>query len=463
MAHHQPGRAAIAIDEGMDVIFSVVACAPRRIRVRKAICIIPLLGIFLYLLIFNAHHQRRGDGWHLGDFPTFYIAAEYALAHRDIYTAQTSDEMIYVYPPLIAFVYTPLTLLPVRHAALVSLLLNTLMLFGSIALGTGAVMRRMDAGPAAFWPAVLLVSILSFASMQAVLAMGETDAIMLFIFTLALYWLDGRPALAGLALAFAMNIKYLPIVALPYLILRRRYKAAAAFVIGTVFFALLPAVLLGWHEDLRCLRVASGGLLRWVGLPPETSHSITVHNIGDYLSVSVTSALARWLGRRGFSNPAIMGAATLVALGAILIVMRIYHARGQNFWRWPDRSRQLVLPFKYLIALEWAGLMAGALAFSPDTNTRHLILAVLVDVVGVILLLTPRPHVSRAPALIGISLIFLAFIMPFGRSIPKVHGFYYRHSIPGCGLLLGYLLIMRTGVPFNPPTPAQSTERRTPR
>ena len=240
---------------------------------------------------FSINHyqsQRRGDRLH--DFPTFYQAAQLALHHGDIYTAGATPDVRYVYPPLIAFVFTPLTALSLLGAAHLFLLFNTLMLFGSIALATKTILSRLDIDPTyVFWPSVFLCSLLSWVHTHNVLIMGETDVLMLFLFTLAFYWLDSLPLLAGLALGFAFNIKYLSIVAIPYFLIRRRWGAVLYTLLGSIFFALLPALLLGWHETLRALRISMGGLLQWVGVPPEQSYSIRVHNIADDLSVSLAS------------------------------------------------------------------------------------------------------------------------------------------------------------------------------
>ena len=102
-----------------------------------------LAGIFGYLLIFHYLHESKEDEKHLGDFPTFYQAAQFAREHRDIYTAGRPPKQMYVYPPLIAFLYTPFTHLPRLRAAHLSLILNTLMLAGSLVLRAKAVAERM--------------------------------------------------------------------------------------------------------------------------------------------------------------------------------------------------------------------------------------------------------------------------------------------------------------------------------
>src|SRR6185437_546115 len=238
---------------------------PNRARPVLWLSILGITAIFGYLLIYHYHHESMDHGKHLGDFPTFYQAAQFALQHRDIYTAGRPKQM-YVYPPLIAFVYAPLTKLPVVQAAHVMLVLTIILLVASILLASRTMVDRAYVHrPALIGAVALMVTALGENELRAQLTMLETDALMLLMFTLALYWLDRRPIWAGLALAFAFNIKYLSIVTLPYLILRRRWTAAFSMVLGAVFFALLPAVLLGWNEEIRCLQVSTGGLLRWVG------------------------------------------------------------------------------------------------------------------------------------------------------------------------------------------------------
>jgi hypothetical protein len=427
-----------------------------------------LLGIFGYLLVFHYHHESTDGGdKHLGDFPTFYQAAQFAREHRDIYTAGRPPKQMYVYPPLIAFLYTPLTCLPRLQAAHLAMILTTLMILASLALAAKNIAGRMGlSGWGAVLPAMALVSILNLNEMRHQLTMLETDALMLLMFTLALCWLDRLPVCAGLALAFAFNIKYLTIVALPYLLLRRRWKSAAAMVIGSVFFALLPALMLGWNEDLRCVHVAFGGLLKWIGAAPAEANTpclgillgaasaaakaqgISIHNIGDDLSLSITSALARLLSPRGFSNSAIMAVAAGVGFVALGVVTLLYRLNGFSLWKSPRPSALARPPFAALTALEWAGLIAVALVFSPDTNVRHLLLAVIVNTLGVAILLLPRTvrrdraGTSPLPVIAALLLIFLSAIMP----IRYLWTVFFNYGIPCWCLLAGYLVILRAGL-----------------
>lgn len=404
--------------------------------------------VFGYLIVYHLHHEREGRG-HLGDFPTFYVAAEYARDHRDIYTAGSSADQMYVYPPLIAFLYMPLSYLSMPNAAAVMLFPTAAMLLGSLIVVAGRILDRFDGRTAALWCGVVAIaSLLGENEMRGVMTMLETDSLMLLMFALAFWWLDRRPILSGMALGLAFNIKYLSIVALPYLILRRRWRAAAGMIGGCILFALLPALQLGWHEDIRCLRVSMGGLLRWIGIAPETIGSIKVHDIGDGLSISITSGLARMLRPHGFSNAKVMVAAAIVAIVAVLIAAMFYWINNLPVWRWPARAAQAIQPFRALVALEWVGIVTLAVAFSPDTNARHLVLAAFVNLLGASLMLLPRPGVSRIPIAIGLTLILIAFLGPFAKQLRHMGFNHYVYSIPGWFLLIGYLLVLWVGLRF---------------
>jgi hypothetical protein len=243
-----------------------------------------------------------------------------------------------------------------------------------------------------------------------------------------------------LALAVVMNIKYLSIVALPYLLLRRRWRAAGSMVVGTVGLALLPATLLGWQENLRGIRIALGGISTWFGLTPPTrsdGRPIVVEPVGAKLSLSVTSFFARVCGPS--HSRLAMELTALTAISALGVAWAIYRKRGLPLWAWPPADQQRSQPYRGLIAIEWAGIIAASLAFSPDTNPRHLVLAVLVNCFAASVLLVPRKITWRWPVIAGIVLIFFGVAMPI-----RTWGatFFYPYSTPGWSLLIGYLLVL---------------------
>lgn len=363
----------------------------------------------------------------------------------------TPDGMSYVYPPLFSVLCEPLTFLRATGAAEIFLLVNVACVLASLLIGSREMMRRLGVPltASAICAVALFAGLLAENDLRGELQAMETDVLILLMFTLALRWLDDKPLRGGAALAFAMNIKYLTILALPYLLLRRRWKAAGAMVTWTVGFGLLPALVLGWNENLRCLRTALGGLLGWVGKSSKAGAAARVHGIADGLSISVTSAFARAL--RMYQLPQSYSLPIAAALGLVLLAGAWLLYRGSHFpmWRWPDAQAQQSSPFRGLVALEWAALIIVTLAFSPDTNTRHLSMVALVYTCAAPMLLVRRENVPWWPLLLGTIIAFFGLIMPVKSwvSVPVLK-FYFMWSFCSWSLLVMYALLLVTGLRY---------------
>ncbi len=73
-------------------------------------------------------------------------------------------------------------------------------------------------------------------------------------------------------------------------------------------------------------------------------------------------------------------------------------------------------------AAEWPVLVAVLLAFSPQTNTRHLFDATLLTTAAAVLLLAPAAGVRRWPVAAGCAVLVLGFTLPPGSR--TVQGFW---------------------------------------
>jgi hypothetical protein len=242
------------------------------------------------------------------------------------------------------------------------------------------------------------------------LQMFQTNSLMFPLFILSLRWLDRRPFLAGVPLGFIFNIKYLSLALLPWLIVRRRWGTAVAFVLSAIFFALLPAIISGWTENLRGLQVAYGGLLHMVGVSQGTEQA-NVEDIKAGFSCSITSAMAR-LTLLGPSMPMAMGYVAMIALLTLAVVVLLYRREKIPLFAWPSPSKQASQPWRAIIALEFTALVAATLCFSPQTNTKHLLLAGLVTLPAAVLLLTAKRGVPRYIAAVGMMILVLGFAFP---------------------------------------------------
>jgi hypothetical protein len=345
-----------------------------------------------------------------GDFEHFYHAAR---AMRDGTPLHLSGVNGYIYPPLIAFVFMPLTWLPVKSAALVMLAVNLAMGRACAWIAAREVARRfeIDAAPADLLVIAAAATLLVVTRLRSEFQMWQTNVPMMLLMLLALRWLDPRPHLAGLALGMAVSIKYLPLLFLPYLLLRRRFAAAAWMLVGIVGFALLPAVVSGWQQNLQDLRIALAGLLGLLGVAVVGTPVANVDPITIGHSVSVTSAISRWLGPDVPTRYALAVSGAL-AVGLLGGIAWIYRRLQQPVLQWPAAAAQRSRPWLGVVALEWMALMVFALAFSPQTNPRHTSLLLMVAVPLAVLLCLPRPGVSRAAAIAAAAVLSFGLLFP---------------------------------------------------
>jgi hypothetical protein len=357
------------------------------------------------LVVIGYMGVRAGALDRAGDFHCFYEAARSARLGQDIYASGYGG---YIYPPLLAWALQPLSLLDRASATVVWNLLTLALMPTAAGLAAFEVARRLrvSAIATASWGAAGFGVLVVIDKLRRELVEGNSDLVVILTSVLALRWLPRHPWLAGLALGLAINIKYLPVVFLPYLIVRGRFQALAGTIVGVVLFAFLPAVSFGWNTNLEYLQVAFRGLMTLGGADAGHAVAANIHPLAWDDSVSIPSALAR----TGLPGAASIGTA-LAAGVALAIAWAIYRARGvpMLIGRWgpaedsPERAG--------VVAVEWAMLLAGALAFSPQTTPRHMNMALLLCVLAGTLFIHARSP-GRWVALAGSAVFLAALIFP---------------------------------------------------
>lgn len=375
-------------------------------------CIVGLCLIFLTYVIIDLHRINKN---HFGDFRHFYYAARAILDDADLYTSGTHG---YLYPPFVAFLYTPVARLPYAWAARVMLVVNAAMGLGAALLIAGEFAERFDVadpGQITYFAALAGV-LLDLDKVRGGLQMFQTNALMLLMFALSVRWLDHRAWLAGGPLGVIMNIKYLSLPLLPWLIIRRRYRTAAGMVAGTVIFAMLPALISGWHQNLHNLGVAYGGLLHMVGIGG-IAEQANVDPITAWFSISLTSAMARLT----IFDPTMTKAVVYIAIVALIVmavIVLIYRRDNLPLLQWPPLSVQRTAqPWRALIGIEFTSIVIATLCFSPQTNMRHLFLCLLLTIPAVLLIASPHGGQSRASLAIAMIFMLLGFILPPGDQV----------------------------------------------
>ncbi|MDX2146180.1 MAG: glycosyltransferase family 87 protein [Planctomycetota bacterium] len=382
-----------------------------------------------------------------GDFFHFYWAAKAMADGQDIYT---SGHVGYIYPPLIAFVFQPLTLVGEMSAAWIWFFCGAALTLASMLILVRTLNERFRCG--LDWTGVAWVAFLGLMltadKVRWELELGQTDSILLLCLALALRWMDSKPILCGVALGFAANVKYLSLVALPYLVVRGRWLAAASTLASFVVFLYLPALGAGWTTNAGYVRRAFGGMVSMMGESKEREGVANVQPLTWLRSVSIPSFFARLLGE-GSSRTGAMALAAATGLAILAGAWAIYARAGIELWRAGQDRAERWLPRAGAVALEWAGIVVVALTFSPQTTTRHMYLLLVPHAVAAMLLLVPRRGVSRVPVVLAMGLMLAALnLPPGGAGMDEAVAWWRRISGPGWCALASYLLLLWTGLHY---------------
>ncbi|MEI6787451.1 MAG: glycosyltransferase family 87 protein [bacterium] len=369
------------------------------------------LVISIMMLAFTAHAFKKAARGDHCDFQAYYVAAKALCEHNDPYVFA---ERPYIYPPLFATLCMPLASLPANTAAMTYVPVMVAAILLSFFWGVREIMRRLDVPVTPLLFAITFL--ISFAVMEdrikSDLQMFQVNSLLLFLFILALRWLDRHPLWAGAALGLAINIKAFPIIMLPYLLFRRRYRAAASMVVSTILFGLLPSAVIGWKTNLQYLAQSSGGFLSLLGVQTGVEQKAQIKDVTASYSVSLPSGIVRMAGP-GHETLA-WTAVAMIFLTIIIFGAWVYRRGGIPRLHWPDAAQQQQQPWKALIALEWAILIALALIFSPQTNSRHLLMLAPLPMLGAAMMVKSFPKPGWIWILTGTALAWASITLPPG-------------------------------------------------
>jgi len=358
-----------------------------------------IIGILI--LIFAAHAIGRVWSGYADDFKHFYRAAHGMLRGENIYAAGLGR---YVYPPLLAFLLQPLGLLSLNVAATLWIFVNVALLLTTVVAATTEITGRWlpdsNARDSSItWAIAVFAVVLAADKIHIVFTQGQTDFVMLLGFACVLRWMEQRPRLAGLAIGFTANIKYLSLVFVPYFLLKKNFRAAFSALASFVFFLWLPAIELGLRRTTEYLAIAGGGLVHMTGAQVHLQRLYIPPITWDH-SVSITSALFRMSRGRGLPDGFAIALLMLVFCIGMLILLS--GGRGAGLRLFAFGSSTDSQQTRQVTSLEWAALIGIVLAFSPQATARHMVLAFLLYTLGGALLLLQRTAIGRCLLLLAL-------------------------------------------------------------
>jgi arabinofuranan 3-O-arabinosyltransferase len=266
-----------------------------------------LLGLIVLAALATAAAPRIVR--EMPDFEVYWRAGARTLAAQPLYRAEDGHYQN-KYLPAFGILVSPLARLPLLTAKYVWFYLSVaviaaLMFLSLELLPTPKVMART---------LVILTTLAMLKFYARELNLGQDNALMamLAMYGLALL-MNGREIAAGLVLALAVVVKPYAIVFLPYVILRRRVRAAQWMVIGLWMAIVLPAATYGWNGN-------GAQFASWARTVSES----TPDNLLNPDNVSIWAMYARWLG----VGPLAFWLAALT-IGAMGLVFLIVLAQGR--------------------------------------------------------------------------------------------------------------------------------------
>lgn len=293
------------------------------------------------------------------DLPAFYMASV-GLFHLGVSPYNQPllqslfpyDQIVYpfLYPPPSLLLFYPLSLLTYEQAIGAMLWANII----SFGVAVALILRNglgLSLGRDAARIGVALLFIIAFDPFYLGTDHGQVSNMVLL--TLVLYWVcaqTNRSVLAGLFLALAVLIKTYPILFLPFLLLNRRFREAAATTLWLVFFAVVGLVVVpvsvwrDWWEHI--VPAGSYGRMPAGLFPPSSIWNQSLSGVFMRLWTENEWQAPLWVDP-GLAVQSAYMAAILVVLTTTAVLWRARH-------RSPDRTLSAMMlvvpPMTFLIA-----------------------------------------------------------------------------------------------------------------
>jgi alpha-1,2-mannosyltransferase len=270
---------------------------------RRVPGIVVIAATVLLLSIFAPRIVNR-----MADFDVYWTAAVRARAAQPLYRVEDGHYQ-FKYLPAFAVLAIPAGLVPLPTAKQVWFRVSVVLVVALIGLSLSVLPERQK--PAWVLSVIVIVAMGKFYGHELVL--GQVNLLFGVVALLAIRAMNGgREAAAGLLLALAAVVKPYALLFAPWLAARRRAAAIAAFAIGLVIVAALPAPFYG-AQGTVALHAA------WW----QTVTDSTAPNLTNADNVSIAGMYAKWFGAAPFVRP-LVGAtsAALVAVAAFAFARR---------------------------------------------------------------------------------------------------------------------------------------------
>ncbi|HVN01793.1 MAG TPA: glycosyltransferase family 87 protein [Caulobacteraceae bacterium] len=193
------------------------------------------------------------------DYPLWYGVGRQVLTGGGLYSRTDAGVFAFLYPPFAAVMLAPFSLFGRAFSIVCIDLVNIASWWLAARFSL-----QLAGGPAERpWWVVALPSAIALPFIWDMYDLGQPNLMLLAIVLGGLVMLQGRRELgAGALFAAAAALKAFPVAVFPYLVWRRRWRAALSMAVMTATFLLLvPAPIRGFERNLAEVKTWAGGML----------------------------------------------------------------------------------------------------------------------------------------------------------------------------------------------------------
>ena len=227
--------------------------------------------ILLSILTFLAFLRLLGFTFAFGekslqlDFSAYYTAGESVNAHLSPYQNyldhtpriwdgyDTYKHSRFLYPPLVAYLFRLIALLPYHTAKYIWMYLSIISLFISVLLAFKAMAVKIDTTKGL----IVLLLLFTFHPLLKHLAFGEIDAFTLLLMVFGVYLICNKTneKLAGVLFAISVLLKLHNILILPFILFGKKWNVFLGFVSGSFTLTVITILLCGFDQTISYVTV----------------------------------------------------------------------------------------------------------------------------------------------------------------------------------------------------------------
>ena len=353
-------------------------------------------------LLYSAlHFAASGIRQPLANFSGDFLAAfpswgmSFFFGCLDLYNGTEASlwgpPPIWYYGPLLHALTAPMFAFPSLRSAYVAwLFVNYVFVAAAAAV---AIWIVDDGRPRAATAVVVAFAFCNFNPLYEALTQRNIEIFeLLLIFAAFAFLRRGRERACGAAIGLAATAKFLPVIFLPWLVLKRKWEALWMAVLVIFPIVVVTEFVLGWANNGTLMQLLAGGLIE----------------------NELNQSLAGIAGRLGASS-AIQTAAMAAGITAFCVLMfRVRHNEDSD-------------------DLEW-GMLIVAMVLLPPHNQQYYFIFLLFPYLTLYARYRRRWSWRAVPA--AISFLLVAAPVPFSFLGPRAFPRYLQAGIPFAGAAL---------------------------